>query len=104
MPYGVTFRRVRRAALCASFAASLSGAMVLLAPAPRALAQETPPPSPEEIKQKVVEIEKLMKRAEESLARSTSSKQTAAEAARRLEELIEKKMPTFLAGISARIE
>ena len=79
--------RSRHAALVAAAAAFL-----LLVPAPRAMAQEGGgPPSPEEVQEKIREIEKLMKKAEEALARSTSSRQNAADAARRLEELLDEK-------------
>jgi hypothetical protein len=49
------------------------------------------PPSPEEVQEKIREIEKLMKKAEEALARSPSSRQDAGDAARRLEELLDEK-------------
>ena len=87
MPHGVTSPHVPRATLLAS----LATAFVLLAPAPRALAQEGGPPSPEEIQKKVVEIEQAMKKAEEALARSTSGKHSADDAARRIEKLLEEK-------------
>jgi hypothetical protein len=73
-----TARSVRLAAL-------LSAA--LLAPAGLARAQEAGhPPSPEELRQKVLEIERLMKQAEVSLARSidTRSARERSEAAEKL--------------------
>lgn len=61
---------IRGAAFRAALLAGFAGAALTAAPA---RAQEEPP-SPEEMKQKVIEIEKLMKKAEEALARSVDSK------------------------------
>jgi len=80
-------RTIGRPALLALSAAAFS----LIAPAPTACAQEGGPPSPEEIQQKIREIEKLMKKAEQALARSTASRESAEKAARRLEELLNEK-------------
>jgi hypothetical protein len=59
-----------------------------------ALAQEAEAPSPQEIEQKVREIELLMKKAERTLARSTGarkSEQSSEDAAKRFEELLNEK-------------
>jgi len=82
-----TKRPARRTALVLTVAALA----FFVAPLSTARAQEHGPPSPEEVQEKIRAIEKLMKQAEEALARSTSSRETAQEAARRLEELLEEK-------------
>jgi hypothetical protein len=71
-----------------SLLAGAALAALALAPA-AARAQDAGTPSPEEIKKKVLEIEKLMRGAEESLARATdtrSASERSAEAARKILE------------------
>lgn len=55
-----------------------------------ALAQDGQGPDPQQIEQKVREVEQLMKKAEQALARSTDTR-NAETAAKRLEELLDEK-------------
>jgi hypothetical protein len=71
------------------FAAAAFVAAVL-ASAP-ARAQDEAPPSPEEMKKKVLEIERLMKGAEESLARSTDTRTAEERAAAAAKKILEDK-------------
>lgn len=81
----MTSRRRDRGALWAAALAAV------LAPAGAALAQDAGPPSPEEIKQKVLEIERLMRGAEEALARSTDTRSAAERAAQAAKKLLDDK-------------
>ncbi len=81
-------RGLPRVALGALLASVLSGA------AGPALAQDSGGPSPQEIQEKIREIERLMKVAEGALARSTGTAATssaAEDARRKLEELIDRR-------------
>ena len=70
-------------------AAAVAGALFLSAPAP-ARAQDQGP-DPEEVKKKVLEIERLMKSAEESLARSTDTRTAAEKAAEAAKKILDDK-------------
>lgn len=81
------FRNPGLRALAASFAVPL--AAVVFSPAVASAQDEGGPPSPEDVRKKVVEIEKLMKQAEDSLSRSldsTSAEARAKRAAKLLDE------------------
>ena len=84
-----TSRSTSRSARRGTFVVALAAVLALAAPT--AQAQDGEPPGPDEIREKIVEVERLMKKAEATLARATSSETSAAEAARRIEELLEKK-------------
>lgn len=65
-------------------------ALVLLA-GPAFAQDGAGPPSPEEMKEKVKEIERLMKQAEKALARSVDSRKTSEETAAKIEKLLDEK-------------
>src|SRR5262245_2121241 len=71
-------------------AAALAFAGALSVPA-LAHAQEGGGPDMEEVKKKILEIEKLMKSAEESLARSTDTRSAAERSAEAAKKLLEQK-------------
>jgi len=83
-------RLLRRFALPAAVVMA-AAAFSLIVPPRTVLAQDHGQPGPEEIQKKIREIEKLMKKAEESLARSTHTRESAKQAARRVEELLDEK-------------
>ena len=82
----------RRPAVRTMFAAASLAALAAFA-APRALAQEggDAPPDADEIRKKVIEIERLMKGAEEALAKSTNTRAAAEKAAEAAEKLLDEK-------------
>jgi hypothetical protein len=69
-------------------AAALAGALLA---ASSARAQDQGGPDPEEVKKKVIEIERLMTSAEESLARSTDTRTAAEKAAEAAKKILDEK-------------
>jgi len=86
----MTMKMKRLHQLGTGFALATAGLVGLFGAAP-ALAQEGGPPSPEDLKQKVLEIDRLMKQAEEALIRSLAERDAGKRTAEAIEKLLEQK-------------